>query len=106
MIFDSFEEPEFATGGTIATETIILRKGFETLAKFSHSIEPHLRSLGLPTRLVNSKIELNLDYVLAEEGKPLTVDQCKLLKLMDHKMARLKFEIKALYDGKSIKTLF
>jgi len=55
---------------------------------------------------VNSKIELNTDFVVAEEGKPLTVEKCKILKLMDLKMARLKFEIKALYDGKSIKTVF
>ena len=42
-------------------------------------MEPHIRQLGLPTRLVNSKIELLSDYMAAEEGKPLTVEQCKLL---------------------------
>jgi len=62
--------------------------------------------LGLPTKLVNSKIELSSDFILAEEGKPLSVEKCKILKLMEIKMARLKFEIKALYDGKTIKTLF
>ncbi len=36
----------------------------------------------------------------------MTVDKCKILKLLDMKMARLKFDIKALYDGKSIKTNF
>jgi hypothetical protein len=56
--------------------------------------------------LVNSKIELTSDFILAEEGKPLTVDKCKILKLLDIKMSRLKFEIKALYDGKTIKTNF
>ena len=50
----------------MATETVILYKGFETFAKFSHSLEPHLRSLGLPTKLVNSKIELSSDFAVAE----------------------------------------
>ena len=36
-------------------------------------MEPYLRQLGLPTRLINSKIELLSDYLLSEEGKPLTV---------------------------------
>ena len=45
-------------------------------------MEPYLRQLGLPTRLVDSKIELQSDYLLAEEDKPLTVEKCKILKLM------------------------
>jgi hypothetical protein len=36
-------------------------------------MEPYIRQLGLPTRLVNSQIELLSDYLLAEEGKPMTV---------------------------------
>jgi mRNA turnover protein 4 len=102
-IFDKFEEEEFATGGVVASETIVLEKGFETLKKYSHSMEPYLRQLGLPTRLVNSQIELLSDYLLAEEGKPLTVERCKILKLLEKKMARLKFTIKGIYDGKNYK---
>lgn len=66
-------------------------------------MEPHLRQLGLPTRLVNSQIELLSDYLLAEEGKPLTVEKCKILKLLERKMSRLKFQIKSFYDGKNYK---
>jgi hypothetical protein len=36
-------------------------------------MEPYLRQLGLPTRLVNSQIELLSDYLLIEDGKPITV---------------------------------
>jgi len=102
-IFDKFEEQEFATGGAIAPETIVLEKGFNALKQFSHSMEPHLRQLGLPTRLVNSQIELLSDYLLAEEGKPLTVEKCKILKLLEKKMSRLKFQIKSFYDGMNYK---
>ena len=66
-------------------------------------MEPYLRQLGLPTRLVDSKIELQSDYLLAEEDKPLTVEKCKILKLMNIKMSRLKFTIKGIYDGKNYK---
>lgn len=52
---------------------------------------------------MNSQIELQSDYLLAEEGKPLTVEKCKILKLLDLKMSRLKFTIKSMYDGKSYK---
>jgi hypothetical protein len=40
---------------------------------------------------------------LAEEGKPLTVEKCKILKLLEKKMSRLKFQIKSFYDGKNYK---
>jgi hypothetical protein len=52
---------------------MVLEKGFDSLKQFGHSLEPYLRQLGLPTRLINSQIELLNDYLLAEEGKPLTV---------------------------------
>ena len=81
----------------------MLEKGFNSLKQFSHSMEPHFRQLGLPTRLVNSQIELLSDYLLAEEGKPLTVERCKILKLIDKKMSRLKFQIKSFYDGHNYK---
>jgi mRNA turnover protein 4 len=66
-------------------------------------MEPYLRQLGLPTRLVNSQIELLSDFLLTEEGKPITVEKCKILKLLERKMSRLKFQIKGVYDGKSYK---
>ena len=103
-LFNEFEEDEFATGGTIADQTVVLQRGFDTFKKFSHSIEPHLRELGLSTRLVNSQIELMIDFVLSEEGKALTVNQCKILKLLGMKMSRLKFSVKAWYDGKKVHT--
>lgn len=81
-IFDQFSEEEYATGGNVADKTIILYAGFESLKRFSHSMEPHLRQLGLPTRLVNSKIELMSDYMVCQEGKPITVSNCKVLVII------------------------
>lgn len=42
-------------------------------------MEPHFRKLGLATRLVNSKIELTTDTMICEEGKPITVENSKVL---------------------------
>jgi hypothetical protein len=66
-------------------------------------MEPYLRQLGLPTRLVNSQIELTSDFLLTEEDKPISVEKCKILKLLEIKMGRLKFSIKGIYDGKHYK---
>ena len=42
-------------------------------------MEPHLRKLGLNTSLINSEIHINVDFVAAEMGKPLSPEQCKIL---------------------------
>ena len=44
--FDSHQESDFARTGGVATETLELEEG--PLPQFSHSMEPHLRKLGLP----------------------------------------------------------
>jgi mRNA turnover protein 4 len=51
--FNTYESEDFIHGGGIASETIELKKGAESLKAFAHSIEPYLRKLGLPTTLVN-----------------------------------------------------
>ena len=47
---------EYARSGFVATETVVLPEG--PLEDFSHAIEPHLRSLGLPTKLQKGVITL------------------------------------------------
>ena len=51
--FRLYEIAEFAKGGEVATEDILLKQGKETLKSFSHAIEPYFRKLGLPTKLDN-----------------------------------------------------
>lgn len=50
--------------------------------KFSHSLEPYLRKLGLNTSLVNAEIHLNENFVLAEKDKELDPEQCKILVII------------------------
>jgi mRNA turnover protein 4 len=47
--FQEFEADDFARSGQEANEEVVLKQG--PLPQFSHSIEPQLRSLGLPTKL-------------------------------------------------------
>lgn len=47
--FNEFYAPDFARSGNIATENVDIDAG--PLTSFSHSMEPQLRQLGLPTSL-------------------------------------------------------
>lgn len=66
---------EYARSGFVATETVTLPEG--PLEDFSHAIEPHLRSLGLPTKLNKGVIELYKEHTVCEEGKTLTPEQAR-----------------------------
>ncbi|KAG1658512.1 mRNA turnover protein 4 [Nymphon striatum] len=75
--FDSFSELDYARSGNKALETVVLEAG--PLEQFSHAMEPHLRKLGLPTKLdkgntifLNSNINLKNVYSLNPPAfKPL-----------------------------------
>ena len=49
------------------------------LDQFSHSIEPYLRSLGLPTSLERGKVVLLQDHTVCEAGDILTPEQAKII---------------------------
>ena len=51
--FSHFSEPDFARSGTTATQKVVINEG--PLPAFSHSMEPQLRQLGLPTTLVKGR---------------------------------------------------
>jgi len=86
--FNEFVEKDFARGGTIATETVHLEEG--PLDQFSHSIEPHLRSLGLPTALKRGVITLIKEFTVCKKGQTLNPEQAKILKLLEIQMAEFR----------------
>ena len=51
--FDKKVEHDFTRAGNKATATVVVKEG--PLTQFSHAIEPHLRHLGLPTKLERGK---------------------------------------------------
>jgi len=86
--FNSFVEKDFARGGTVASRTVDLEEG--PLVQFSHAIEPHLRSLGLPTALKKGVVTMIKDYNVCKQGQTLNPEQAKILKLLDIQMAEFR----------------
>uniref|UniRef100_A0A182JYG9 Ribosome assembly factor mrt4 n=1 Tax=Anopheles christyi TaxID=43041 RepID=A0A182JYG9_9DIPT len=96
--FDSYQAEEFARGGFRATKTVKLKPG--PLEEFSHAIEPHLRSLGMPTKLDRGIVTLYKDFTVCEKGKVLTPEQARILKLLNKPMATFKVVINCCYTKK------
>ncbi|XP_021196167.3 mRNA turnover protein 4 homolog [Helicoverpa armigera] len=90
--FKDFRDAEYARAGFVATKDVILPQG--PLADFSHTIEPHLRRLGLPTSLERGVINLIKEYQVCKKGVPLTPEQASILKLLGIQMAKFKVVIK------------
>ncbi|XP_026758954.2 mRNA turnover protein 4 homolog [Galleria mellonella] len=90
--FKDFTESEYARSGFIATHDVILPSG--PLKDFSHTIEPHLRRLGLPTSLERGVIHLIKEYQVCKKGNALTPEQASILKLLGIQMADFKVVIK------------
>ncbi|XP_031626124.1 mRNA turnover protein 4 homolog [Contarinia nasturtii] len=90
---------EYARSGFIATETVVLPEG--PLDDFSHAIEPHLRSLGMPTKLDRGIVALYKEFTVCTEGKVLTPEQARILKLFAKPMATFTLEIKCSWSKDS-----
>lgn len=75
--FDSFSAPDFARSGFVATEDVILPEG--ALPDFPHSLEPHLRQLGMPTSLQRGVITLVKEYTVCKKGSVITPEQARIL---------------------------
>lgn len=88
--FQNFQPADFARAGTIASRTFTIPSGtlysrggeipLEDDVPLAHSSEPNLRKLGMQTRLVKGKIELDSDFVVCREGEVLGSGQTTLLK--------------------------
>ncbi|PHT98555.1 hypothetical protein BC332_32463 [Capsicum chinense] len=90
-LFNQYEEYDFARTGTIATEKVDLQEG--PLDQFTHEMEPFLRKQGMPVRLKRGVVELVSDYVVCEEGKPLSPEAARILRLLGIKMATFRLNL-------------
>ena len=64
----------------------------------AHSVEPDLRKLGLPTRLVKGKVELDGDFVVCKEGDVLGSGQTTLLKMFGVAVAEFRVGVEAYWE--------
>jgi len=94
-VFESFAELDYARGGAQAVQTVELQEG--PLEQFSHSLEPHLRSLGMPTSLKKGVVTLIKDYTVCKKGQILTPDQARILKLLEIKMAEFRVLVDSIW---------
>ncbi|XP_043284138.1 mRNA turnover protein 4 homolog [Venturia canescens] len=87
---NQYEEEDYARSGFVVKETIVLPEG--PLPDFSHSIEPHLRQLGMPTALQKGVVTLIKDYEVCKKGHQLTPEQARILKLFGRQLAAFKLK--------------
>ncbi|KAI3445663.1 hypothetical protein Pfo_002328 [Paulownia fortunei] len=90
-LFDEYEDYDFARTGSTATEMVELKEG--PLDQFTHEMEPFLRKQGMPVRLNKGVVELVSDFVVCEEGKPLSPESARILRLLGIKMATFKLHL-------------
>jgi mRNA turnover protein 4 len=108
--FDSFRPLDFARAGTVSTRTFTIPNGLVYSRAgeiptgqdepISHTIEPMLRKLGVPTRLVKGKVMLELTdgeegYLVCKEGEVLDSRQTTLLKMFGVATAEFRVDMKA-----------
>mmetsp|Transcript_74396 Transcript_74396/g.206089 ORF Transcript_74396/g.206089 Transcript_74396/m.206089 type:complete len:237 (+) Transcript_74396:144-854(+) len=78
--FASFRETDFARAGLEATETLELPAGAMAA---QHTMLETFKKLGLPVRLDKGVVTLTRAHTVCTEGETLTVDQARLLKLLN-----------------------
>lgn len=90
-LFNKYEDYDFARTGSTATEKVELPEG--PLEQFTHEMEPFLRKQGMPVRLNKGVVELVSDFIVCEEGKPLSPESARILRLLGIKMATFKLHL-------------
>lgn len=89
--FKDYSAEEFARSGFKAQETVTLPEG--PLEGFSHAIEPHLRKLGMPTKLDRGIVTLINEYQVCEKNQMLNPEQAKILKLINRPLATFRVNV-------------
>ncbi|KAI4290239.1 MAG: hypothetical protein L6R35_000492 [Caloplaca aegaea] len=103
--FSAFHPHSYARAGTVSTRAFTLPSGLlysrageipiSEDVPLPHSIEPTLRNLGVPTRLVKGRVELDDPFEVCKEGKVLGSGQTTLLKIFGIAMAEFRVEVRA-----------
>lgn len=108
--FDSFRPLDFARAGSVSTRDFSIPNGLVYSRAgevpgdepLSHTMEPELRRLGVPSRLVKGKVMLELvdgeeGYNVCREGQTLDSRQTTLLKLFGIASSEFRISLKAFW---------
>lgn len=109
--FATFTPVDFARAGAIAPRDFVIPSGVvyatggavpaEHDVPLGHTIEPELRRLAVPTRMVRGKVVLGEEdgsgegYSVCKEGDVLDSRQTRLLKLFDQCLSEFKVRVMA-----------
>ncbi|EAS28155.3 mRNA turnover protein MRT4 [Coccidioides immitis RS] len=105
--FSSFHPMDFARAGNVSPRAFTIPSGIvyahageipeEHDQPISHTIEPTLRKLGVPTRLVRGKVTLDMEggYQVCKAGETLDSRQTTLLKMFGVAVAEFRVEMRA-----------
>ncbi|KAL2886589.1 Ribosome assembly factor mrt4 [Ceratocystis lukuohia] len=115
----SISEADFARAGTVASRTFVIPAGvvYSTAGEvpaehdviLEHTLEPELRKLGVPTRMVRGKIVLGEedgsteDYVVCKEGQVLDSRQTRLLKMFSAPISQFRIRVIAYWSAATSK---
>lgn len=86
---------DYARMGSKATETVELPAGpvlcrTDPPETLPHSLEPRLRTLGMPTQLKEGVPTLLQDFTVCKEGEKLTAEKAQILKHLMIQMAHFR----------------
>lgn len=109
--FDNLSLVDFARAGVVATRTFKIPAGViystagevpaENDVPIEHTLEPELRRLNVPVRMIKGKVVLGdeegegEDYVVCKEGDVLDSRQTRLLKMFSVCLSEFKVQLVA-----------
>ncbi|KAI8151328.1 Ribosome assembly factor mrt4 [Colletotrichum sp. SAR 10_70] len=116
--FEGVSPVDFARAGTVATRDFVIPPGVvyatggevpaEHDVPMEHSIEPELRRLGMPTRMIKGRVCLGdadgssgEGYTVCKEGETLDSRQTRLLKLFSICLSEFKVQVMAYWSAAS-----
>ncbi|KAF4828097.1 Ribosome assembly factor mrt4 [Colletotrichum tropicale] len=116
--FEGVSPVDFARAGTVATRDFVIPPGVvyatggevpaEHDVPMEHSIEPELRRLGMPTRMIKGRVCLGdadgssgEGYTVCKEGDTLDSRQTRLLKLFSICLSEFKVQVMAHWSAAS-----
>jgi len=91
--FDNYRADNFARAGFTCTRSYKLAAGTLPADRCPHPMEPLLRKLGLPTKLVQGRVELLNDVAVVAHGDVMTPEQCKIMQIFGVKLATFRMHL-------------
>lgn len=95
-VLSGLTDSDFARSGFVAVNSVELMPG--ACPQWQHSMEPALRKLGLPVRLVKGVVHLERPHLVCRRGRRLNPEQCEVLKLCQYEMAEFRARPLACWD--------